>query len=146
MVAESARVERASGRAGFDVEPEEHFRAAKTLQRDDGAIVRRESEIRCRRSRAKRHLPSVEQGAKLLEGGHASGIARRALECALEFLDRAIHHPLCRIDSAEIHEWKMARVVTRRLLRFLEPLDRRVQFALRDQISADVVVRISKAW
>ena len=38
--------------------------------------------------------------AELRECGGASGIARGAFECALEFLDRAIYHPFCHVDSA----------------------------------------------
>ena len=46
MVAKSASFERATGRVGLDEEPQQHFGAAKTLERNTSAVVRGEREIR----------------------------------------------------------------------------------------------------
>src|ERR1019366_1180459 len=74
----------------------------------------------------------IQQGAELRQRGCASWIVGRECECTFKFVDRAFHHPLGSVDSTQVHERIMTRIVTRRGLGLLEPLDRLVEFALGD--------------
>ena len=111
-----------SGRVGLDEEPQQHFGAAKALQRKTRAVVRDEREIG-RLISDFDHLISVVQfnNARSCPARIRTGIAGRQGQRAFEFVDGALHHPLGGVNSTEIHKRIVARIVARRGLGFLQP-------------------------
>src|SRR5882762_8648974 len=79
-----------------------------------------------------------------MESAPRADIAGRRAHGLLQLAQRVGPPPLLRVDAAEVHEGELPRLVSRRLLRALEPRDRFLELVLLHEIDADVVVGVAE--
>src|SRR5215831_11897386 len=79
-----------------------------------------------------------------MQGSPEIGVARSQLHGLLEFPQCVPPPPLLHADPGEVHMRKLARLVSLRLLRALEPGDCLIELSLLHQIAADIVIGVAE--
>src|SRR4029079_11422949 len=88
--------------------------------------------------------PLVELRLQFPEGSHGKRVLWIQIDRGLVFAQRLARSSKCLVHAPEIEMRVKVTFISRSLHRALEPLNRRVEIALLDQVSSDVVVRVAK--